>query len=150
MNTEVKKILIVDDSPKDVELTIAALAENNLANEVVVAEDGVEALEYLYKSGEFAAYEGGNPAVILLDIKMPRMDGIEVLKHIRSDPNFKLIPVIMLTSSREERDLVESYKLGANSYVVKPVDILQFINAIKLLGQYWVVINQLPSCRIHA
>lgn len=94
MNTEVKKILLVDGSPKDVELTIAALAENNLANEVVVAEDGVEALDYLYKRGKFAAYENGNPAVILLDIKMPRMDGIEVLKHIRSDPKFKLIPVI--------------------------------------------------------
>lgn len=148
MNTEVKKILLVDDSPKDVELTIAALAENNLANEVVVAEDGVEALDYLYKRGKFAAYESGNPAVILLDIKMPRMDGIEVLKQIRSDTKFKLIPVIMVTSSREERDLIESYKLGANSYVVKPVDIVQFIDAIKVLGQYWAVINQPPPFRI--
>lgn len=148
MNVEVKKILLVDDSPNDVELTIAALAENNLANEVVVAEDGVEALDYLYKRGKFAAYEYGNPAVILLDIKMPRMDGIEVLKHIRSDPDLKLLPVIMVTSSREERDLVESYRLGANSYVVKPVDIVQFIDAIKVLGQYWVVINQLPSFHV--
>lgn len=143
MNTEVKRILIVDDSPKDVELTIAALAENNLANEVDVAEDGVEALDYLYKRGKFDN-GNGNPAVILLDIKMPRMNGIELLKHIRSDPKFKFIPVIMVTSSREERDLVESYKLGANSYVVKPVDIVQFIDAIKTLGQYWAVINQLP------
>ena len=144
MNTEIKKILIVDDSPKDVELTIAALSEKNLANEVVVAEDGVEALDYLHKRGKFAASGKSNPAVILLDIKMPRMNGIEVLKHIRSDPKFKFIPVIMVTSSGEEKDLVESYKLGANSYMVKPVDIVQFIDAIKVLGQYWVVINQQP------
>ena len=143
MQMEVKRILIVDDSPKDVELAIAALAEKNLANEVVVAEDGEEALDYLYKRGKFEN-ETGTPAVILLDIKMPKMDGIEVLRHIRSEPKFKLIPVIMVTSSREERDLVESYKLGANSYVVKPVDITQFIDAIKVLGQYWAVINQLP------
>ncbi|MGA2296445.1 MAG: response regulator [FCB group bacterium] len=149
MNAEVKKILIVDDSPKDIELTIAALAEKNLANEVIVAEDGVEALDYLYRRDKFAGHEPGNPAIILLDIKMPRMNGIEVLKNIRSDPKLMLIPVIMVTSSREERDLVESYKLGANSYVVKPVDIAQFIDAIKTLGQYWVVINQLPSLHIN-
>jgi two-component system, response regulator len=143
MKTEIKRILIVDDSPKDVELTIAALAENNLANEVIVAEDGEEALDYLHKRGKFIN-EDGLPAVILLDIKMPKMNGIEVLKHIRSEPKFKLIPVIMVTSSREERDLVESYKLGANSYVVKPVDIGQFFNAIKVLGQYWAVVNQPP------
>jgi len=143
MIAEVKRILIVDDSPKDVELTIAALGENNLANEVIVAEDGEEALDYLYKRGKFANNDGF-PAVILLDIKMPKMNGIEVLKHIRSDPQFKLIPVIMVTSSREEKDLVESYKLGANSYVVKPVDIVQFIDAIKVLGQYWAIINQSP------
>jgi len=143
MNAEVKRILIVDDSPKDVELTIAALSEKNVANEVVVAEDGVEALDYLYKRGKFVNADGF-PAVILLDIKMPRMNGIEVLKHIRSDPKFKLIPVIMVTSSREEKDLVESYKLGANSYVVKPVNIVQFIDALKVLGQYWAVINEPP------
>jgi len=143
MITEVKGILIVDDSPKDVELTIAALAEKNLANEVVVAEDGEEALDYLYMRGKFAD-KNGLPAIILLDIKMPKMDGIEVLKHIRSNPQFKSIPVIMVTSSHEERDLVESYSLGANSYVVKPVDIVQFIDAIKVLGIYWAVINQSP------
>jgi len=148
MHAEVKKILIVDDSPKDVELTIAALAEKNLANEVVVAEDGEEALEYLHKRGKFAGLENALPAVILLDIKMPKMNGIEVLRHIRSDPKLKLIPVIMVTSSHEERDLVESYKLGANSYVVKPVDIVQFIDAIKVLGQYWVVINEAPPAHI--
>jgi CheY-like chemotaxis protein len=144
MNTEIKRILIVDDSPKDVELTIAALAERNLDNVVDIAEDGVEALDYLYRRDKFASRENGNPSVILLDIKMPRMNGIEVLKHIRSESKFKFIPVIMVTSSREERDLVESYKLGANSYVVKPVDIVQFIDAIKTLGQYWAIINQLP------
>jgi len=147
MKTEIKRIFIVDDSPKDIELTIATLAENNLANDIVTAEDGEEALDYLYKRGKFAK-EVGLPAVILLDVKMPKMDGIEVLKHIRSDAKFKFIPVIMVTSSREEKDIVESYRLGANSYVVKPVDIIQFINAIKVLGQYWAVINQPPPARI--
>jgi CheY-like chemotaxis protein len=146
MNAEVKRILIVDDSPNDVELAIAALAEKNLANEVDVAEDGEEALDYLYKRGKFVN-QTGNPAVILLDIKMPKMDGIEVLRHIRADPDFKHIPVIMVTSSREEKNLVESYQLGANSYVVKPIDILQFIDAIKVLGQYWAVINQPPPAK---
>jgi len=144
MNTEIKTILLVDDSRNDIELTIAALTEKNLANDIVVAEDGVEALDFLYKRGRFAGYPNGIPAVILLDIKMPRMSGIEVLKHIRSVPEFRFIPVIMVTSSAEEKDLVESYKLGANSYVVKPVDIVQFIDAIKVLGQYWAVINQPP------
>ncbi|MFA5848240.1 MAG: response regulator [Bacteroidales bacterium] len=147
MNTEIKKILIVDDSPKDVELIVSVLAEKNFANEIVVAEDGEEALDYLYKRGKYSN-EKGNPAVILLDIKMPKMNGIEALGHIRSNPEFKSIPVIMVTSSCEERDLVESYKLGANSYVVKPVDIVQFIEAIKTLGQYWVVINELPQTYI--
>jgi CheY-like chemotaxis protein len=146
MKADIQTILIVDDSPKDVELTIASLAEKNLANEVVVAEDGVEALDYLYKRGKFENVVG-NPAIILLDIKMPRMDGVEVLRHIRSNPKFKFIPVIMLTSSCEEKDLIESYQLGANSYVVKPVDIVQFIDAIKVLGQYWAVINQTPRIR---
>jgi len=144
MKTEIKTILIVDDSRNDIELAISALSEKNLANEVVIAEDGIEALDFLYKRGKFAEHQNGNPVVILLDIKMPRMDGIEVLKHIRLEPRFRLIPVIMVTSSAEEKDLVESYKLGANSYVVKPVDIVQFIDAIKVLGQYWAVINQPP------
>ena len=144
MKTEIKTILIVDDSRNDIELAISALSEKNLANEVVIAEDGIEALDFLYKRGKFADHQNGNPVVILLDIKMPRMDGIEVLKHIRLEPRFRLIPVIMVTSSAEEKDLVESYKLGANSYVVKPVDIVQFIDAIKVLGQYWAVINQPP------
>ena len=144
MKAEIKKILIVDDSPNDVELTIKALKKNNLANEIDVAEDGEEALDYLYKRGKFTGRENVNPAVIIMDIKMPKVNGIEVLKHIRFNPEFKLIPVIMLTSSGEEKDLVESYKLGANAYVVKPVDITQFIEAIKVLGQFWAVINQPP------
>jgi CheY-like chemotaxis protein len=147
MKAEVKRILIVDDSPKDVELIISALREKNLANEVIVAEDGEEALDYLHKRGKFTN-EIGYPAVILLDIKMPKMNGIEVLKYIRSDAKFKLLPVIMVTSSHEEKDLVESYKLGANSYVVKPVDIIQFIDAIKDLGQYWVIINQSVNVKL--
>lgn len=144
MTVDVKRILLVEDNPKDVELTLSALAENNLANEVVIAEDGEEALDYLYRRGKFADHQNENPVVILLDIKMPKIDGIEVLRQIRSDPKLKLIPVIMVTSSSEERDIIESYNLGANSYVVKPVDIIQFIEAIKNLGQYWVVINKPP------
>jgi two-component system response regulator len=143
MKAEIKKILIVDDNPNDVELIITVFAEKNLANKIIVAEDGLEALDYLYKRGKFID-EQGYPSVILLDIKMPKMDGIEVLKHIRADAKFKHIPVIMVTSSCEEKDLVESYKLGANSYVVKPVDIVQFIDAISVLGQYWAIINQTP------
>jgi len=140
---DLKRILIVDDSPRDVELTMAAMAENNIKNEIIIAEDGVEALDYLLKRGKYVD-DTGLPAVILLDIKMPRMDGIEVLRFIRSVPRFMFIPIIMLTSSCEERDLVESYKLGANSYVVKPVDIGQFFDAIKVLGQYWAIINHPP------
>ncbi|EKD31071.1 MAG: Response regulator receiver protein [uncultured bacterium] len=144
MKTEIKRILIVDDSQNDVELTKAVLIQNNLANEITVAEDGEEALDYLYKRGKFAN-EKTNPAIILLDMKMPKMNGIEVLKIIRNDCQFSAVPIIIFTSSREERDLVESYRNGANSYVVKPVDIPQFIDAIKSLGQYWIVVNQQPN-----
>jgi CheY-like chemotaxis protein len=143
----VRKILIVDDSPNDVELTISALSEKNLANEIIIAEDGEEALDFLYNRGKFVN-ERGNPLVILLDIKMPKINGIEVLRQIRANPEFKLIPIIMVTSSREEKDLIESYRLGANSYVVKPIDVDQFIDAIKVLGQYWIVINQTPPTHI--
>jgi len=144
METEVKTILIVDDSPNDVELTIAALSENHLMNDIVVAEDGVEALDFLYKRGKFIGSQNNVPVVILLDIKMPRMNGIEVLRHIRSTLRFMTIPVIMVTSSGDEKDLIECYTLGANSYVVKPIDIVQFIDAIKTVGQYWAVINKVP------
>lgn len=149
MNVDVRKILLVDDSPKDVELIMNALAEKNLANDIIVAEDGEEALDFLYQRGKFATREKGNPAIILLDIKLPKISGIETLQQIRSEPGFKLIPVIMVTSSCEEKDMMESYKLGANSYVVKPVDILQFMETIKVLGHYWAIVNQPPPTYVN-
>ncbi len=145
--TDFKTILLVEDNPKDVELTIEALSEHNLANQVTVAKDGVEALEYLRCEGKFKLRRPGNPAVVLLDIKMPRMDGIEVLRTIRGDAVLKTIPVVMLTSSREEPDLKKSYELGANAYVVKPVDFEDFIEAAKQVGMFWAVINELPPER---
>jgi CheY-like chemotaxis protein len=138
------RILIVEDDPKDVELTLTALEEYNLANEVVIARDGVEALDYLYCRGEFTARSGENPAVMLLDLKLPRIDGLEVLRQIKSDNALKMIPVVVLTSSHEEKDMVASYTLGVNAYVVKPVDFHEFVNAIKELGIFWAVINQPP------
>ena len=139
-----KRILLVEDDPKDVELTITGLGEYNLANEVVVARDGEEALDYLYRRGAHETRENGNPAVMLLDLKLPKVNGFEVLQQIRADEKLKMIPVVVLTSSREERDLVESYKLGVNAYVVKPVDFHQFVNAVKELGAFWAVINEPP------
>jgi CheY-like chemotaxis protein len=141
---ELARILIVEDDPKDVELTLTALEEYNLANEVVVARDGEEALDYLYCRGTFAMRTSENPAVLLLDLKLPKVDGLEVLQQIRSDEKLKLIPVVVLTSSREERDMVASYKLGVNAYVVKPVNFHEFVNAIKELGIFWAVINEPP------
>ncbi len=138
------RILLADDDPNDVELTLAALAQNNLANEVVVARDGAEALDFLQGRGRFADRSGENPAVVLLDIKMPKVDGLEVLRRVRQDPNLRAIPVVMLTSSREEKDVVESYHLGVNAYVVKPVDFRAFIDAVKNLGLFWAVLNQPP------
>ena len=137
-------ILLAEDNPKDVELTLAALEEHNLANEIVVVNDGAEALDYLYCRGKFQLRTPENPAVVLLDIKMPKVDGLEVLRTIRSDERLKLTPVVILTSSREEQDLVESYKLGANAYMVKPVDFQQFIDAVKQLGTFWALINEPP------
>ena len=142
--SDLKRILLVDDDPKDVELTLTGLAEYNLANEVVVARDGEEALDYLYRRGNHKTRTNGNPAVMLLDLKLPKINGFEVLQQIRADENLKMIPVVMLTSSHEERDLVTSYKLGVNAYVVKPVDFHQFVNAVKELGVFWAVINQPP------
>src|SRR6266542_3528053 len=139
---EVKSILLAEDNPKDVELTLTALAENHLANEVVVARDGEEALDYLLRRGRFALRAEGNPAVVLLDLKMPRMDGLEVLRRIKSDDTLKTVPVVMLTSSREERDLVESYRLGANAYVVKPVGFEQFVDAVREIGVFWALLNE--------
>ena len=141
---KLKAILLAEDNPNDVELTLAALTEQNLANRVVVVHDGVEVMEYLHCKGKFRNRAKGNPAVLLLDIKMPRMDGIEVLLAIRSDPQIKTIPVVMLTSSREEPDLQRCYGLGANAYVVKPVDFKEFMDAIKHLGVFWALINELP------
>jgi CheY-like chemotaxis protein len=135
---------MVEDDPKDVELTLTALEEYNLANEVVVTRDGEEALDYLYHRGKYQALSTGNPAVLLLDLKLPKVDGLEVLKQIKSDEKLKLIPVVVLTSSHEEKDMVASYKLGVNAYVVKPVDFHEFVNAIKELGAFWAVINEPP------
>jgi len=134
----------VEDDPKDVELTMTGLAEYNLANEVVVARDGEEALEYLYRRGKYQDRPNGNPAVTLLDLKLPKLNGFEVLENIRSNENLKMIPVVVLTSSNEERDLVRSYKLGVNAYVTKPVDFHEFVNAVKELGIFWAVINEPP------
>jgi len=142
--SELGRILIVEDDPRDEELTLLALEEYNLANEVVVARDGEKALNYLYCRGEFSSRSNGNPAVLLLDLKLPKVDGLEVLQQIRSDERLKMIPVVVLTSSREEKDLIRSYNLGVNAYVVKPVDFHEFVNAIKELGVFWAVINQPP------
>jgi len=144
MKTIVKNILLVDDSPNDVMLIKSALEDAHFGNDIIVAEDGEEALDFLYKRGKFVSYTGDIPIFILLDIKMPLMDGIEVLKIIRADKNLNKIPVIMLTSSRDSQDLQDCYDNGANSFVVKPVDINDFIKVIKDLGQYWVVINEMP------
>jgi CheY-like chemotaxis protein len=138
------RVLIVEDDPNDVELTLTALEEYNLANEVVVTRDGEEALDYLYCRGNFKARSNDNPAVLLLDLKLPKRDGLEVLRQIKSDEKLKLIPVVVLTSSHEEKDVVASYKLGVNAYVVKPVDFHEFVNAVKELGIFWAVINESP------
>jgi CheY-like chemotaxis protein len=138
------RILLVEDDPNDVELTMTALEDYHLANEVVVARDGAEALDYLYRRGAFASRPNGNPAVLLLDLKLPKVDGLEVLQRIKGDEKFRLIPVVVLTSSREERDMVASYRLGVNAYVVKPVDFHEFVNAIKELGIFWAIINEPP------
>jgi CheY-like chemotaxis protein len=144
MITELKRILLAEDDPRDVELILTALSEYNLANEVVVAADGAEALDYLYTRGNFQGRPAGNPAVVLLDLKMPKVNGLEVLKQMRQDERLKMTPVVVLTSSREERDWVESYKLGVNAYVVKPVDFHEFVEAVKELGAFWAVINEPP------
>jgi DNA-binding response OmpR family regulator len=138
------RILLVEDDPKDVELTLTALEEYHLANEVVVARDGEEALDYLYRRGIFATRSNDNPAVLLLDLKLPKVDGLEVLQQIKSEESFKMIPVVVLTSSHEEKDVVASYRLGVNAYVVKPVDFHEFVNAIRELGVFWAIINQPP------
>ena len=138
------RILLVEDDPRDVELTMTALEDYNLTNEVVITHDGEEALDYLYCRGKFASRVRQNPAVMLLDLKLPKVDGLEVLEKVKSDENLRVIPVVVLTSSREEKDMVASYKLGVNAYVVKPVDFHEFVNAIKELGVFWAIINEPP------
>jgi CheY-like chemotaxis protein len=138
------RILIVEDDPNDVELTLTALADYNLANEVVVTRDGQQALDYLYCRGGFSTRAGGNPAVMLLDLKLPKVSGLEVLQQIKSDERLKMVPVVVLTSSNEEKDMMRSYSLGVNAYVVKPVDFHEFVNAVKELGVFWAVINEPP------
>jgi len=144
VKTDVPAILLAEDNPDDVELTIEALDRHHLANRVTVAHDGVEAMEYLRREGAFSEREPGNPAVLLLDIKMPRMDGLEVLREIRGDSALRRLPVVILTSSRQEQDLITSYDLGVNAYVVKPVDFLSFIEAVEHLGVFWALINERP------
>ncbi len=143
-----KRILLVDDSERDTELALGALEEYNLANEVVVLRDGAEALDYLYQRGEFVGRSTGSPAVILLDLKMPKVDGLEVLRQIKGDPQLKVIPVVVMTSSREEQDLVNSYQLGVNAYVVKPVRFGEFVKAVKQVGGFWAVLNEPPPSSV--
>jgi CheY-like chemotaxis protein len=144
MKNELGRILFVEDDPRDVELTLMALEDYKLANQVVVTRDGQEALDYLYCRGQFQTRSDGNPAVVMLDLKLPKVDGLEVLKQVRSDEHLKMIPVVVLTSSHEEKDMMRSYKLGVNAYVVKPVDFHEFVNAVKELGVFWAVINEPP------
>ncbi|WP_260986420.1 response regulator [Bordetella genomosp. 13] len=141
---DLRPILLVEDSANDVELTLAALAQCNIANEVVVVRDGAEALDYVYRQGVHATRPAGDPAVILLDLKLPKVDGLEVLSRLKADPQQQQIPVVMLTSSREERDVVRSYRLGVNSFVVKPVEFAEFFSAIRNLGMFWAILNQPP------
>ncbi|PYK97306.1 MAG: two-component system response regulator [Verrucomicrobia bacterium] len=142
--TELRSILLAEDNPNDVELALAGLAELNLANEIVVVRDGAEALDYLHARGKYASRKNGNPAVLLLVLKMPKVDGLQVLREIKSTGNLRSIPVVMVTSSAQESDLVKSYQLGVNAYVVKPVNYREFVAAVKQVGAFWAVINEPP------
>lgn len=144
MITDVRTILMAEDSANDVELSLAALRENHLLNEVIVTRDGAETLDYLYRRNGYKTRTGGNPALLLLDLKMPKVDGLEVLRQIKSDPQLRTIPVVILTSSREEEDLVRSYNLGVNAYVVKPVEFGEFLTAVKTIGAFWAIVNEPP------
>ena len=141
---DLRPILLVEDSPKDLELTLAALEKCQLANEIIVARDGEEALDYLYSRGGHADRPDGDPAVVLLDLKLPKIDGLEVLEQVKGDANLRHIPIVMLTSSREEQDLVRSYELGVNAFVVKPVDFKEFFKAIQDMGVFWAILNEPP------
>jgi CheY-like chemotaxis protein len=146
--TELRRILLAEDSQNDVELTLAALGEHRLANQVDVVRDGAEALDYLYHRGRYASRPPGQPAVVLLDLKMPKVTGLEVLRQIKSDAALQTIPVVMLTSSREEGDLVASYQLGVNAYVVKPVEFSDFMSAVRQLGGFWALVNEAPPAAV--
>jgi CheY-like chemotaxis protein len=143
--SDLKCILLAEDNPLDIEMTLTALNGHHLGNEIVVVRNGEAALDFLYARGAYASRTPGNPALVLLDIKMPKVDGLEVLRTIKQDPALRSIPAVMLTSSREESDLVRSYELGTNAYVVKPVDFAAFIDAVKQLGVFWTVHNELPA-----
>jgi CheY-like chemotaxis protein len=140
----IKRILLAEDNEHDVELVLAALEEHRLANEVVVVRDGAEALDYLYRRGDYASRPEGLPVVLLLDLKMPKVDGLEVLRQVKGDSNLRIMPVVMMTSSREEQDLVKSYELGVNSYLVKPVKFQRFVESVRQLGVYWALMNEPP------
>jgi len=141
---QIKRILLVEDDPKDVELTLTALEEYRLANAVDVVRDGAEALDYLFRRRKFQTREGGNPAVVILDLKLPKVSGLEVLRQVKGDAQLRRVPIVVLTSSREQQDLIASYQLGVNAYVVKPVDFHKFVEAVKTLGAFWVVLNEAP------
>lgn len=141
---DLKPILLVEDNPNDVELTLAALARSHLANEVVVVRDGAEAIDYLSRVNSFASRPPGLPAVVMLDLKLPKIDGLQVLDKIKQSPELRALPVVMVTSSREERDLIQSYQLGVNAYVVKPVSFNEFVDVIQDLGVFWAVLNEPP------
>jgi CheY-like chemotaxis protein len=144
VTTELRTILLAEDNPNDVEMTLAALRAQRIVNDIIVVRDGAEALDYLHRRSTFAGRDEGNPGLMLLDLKMPKVDGLEVLRVVKSHEQLRTIPVVVLTSSREEQDLVRSYDLGVNAYVVKPVVFGDFMNAVKLLGQFWAVVNEQP------
>ena len=145
--TGLRHILLAEDNANDVELTLTALKTNHVLNEVTVTRDGAETLDYLLRRNAYADRQGGNPVLMLLDLKMPKVDGLEVLKQVKSNDHLKSIPIVVLTSSREEQDVVASYDRGVNAYVVKPVDFHDFVNAVKLLGGFWAVVNEPPPAR---
>ena len=145
--TGLRHILLAEDNANDVELTLAALRTNRVLNEVAVTRDGAETLDYLLRRNAYAGRDGGNPVLMLLDLKMPKVDGLEVLRQVKSHEQLKSIPIVVLTSSREEQDVVASYDSGVNAYVVKPVDFHDFVNAVKLLGGFWAVVNEPPPAR---
>jgi len=143
--TSVRSILLVEDSTRDAELILNALEANQLANRIVHARDGAEALDYLYRRGQFASRSDGQPALILLDLKLPKVDGLEVLRQVKGDASLKMIPVVMMTSSRREHDLLDSYQLGVNAYVVKPLKFQDFVDAVTRVGAFWAVVNEVPA-----